>query len=393
ECRGLVTEVCQNNPCKNGGTCVPDGTDFRCDCSEGFEGRFCPNDCYEGDGESYRGNVSEAQNGVQCLYWNSHFILRTGTNPFTVFEDPDGLGPHNFCRNPDGDRQPWCFIRRGRRVQWEYCNVRKCSTGQSLTPQKPLNTLASRIYGGLKSVPGAIPWQLSLQVNTRGQNYRHICGGALIDSCWALTAAHCISRNSDMVVVLGGLTLDSDEPAEQIIEVERAIVHNGYDSDSLSNDIALLKLKATNGVCARETRFVKAACLPDTALPYGKECTVSGWGATEECKGNVLYLSAPSAYPNTQKFAEVLLINSNTCSRPSVLGNTLDDGMICAGYLEGGVDSCQGDSGGPLTCDNNGTHVVYGLVSWGYGCALRNKPGVYTRVLHFLNWIRINMVA
>lgn len=64
---------------------------------------------------------------------------------------------------------------------------------------------------------------------------------------------------------------------------------------------ALLKLKATNGVCARETRFVKAACLPDTALPYGKECTISGWGATEECKRNVLYLAAPSAYPNTQK--------------------------------------------------------------------------------------------
>lgn len=49
--------------------------------------------------------------------------------------------------------------------------------------------------------------------------------------------------------------------------------------------IALLRLEGADGVCANETQFVKIACLPDVPLPDGKECTISGWGATEDCKG------------------------------------------------------------------------------------------------------------
>ena len=58
-----------------------------------------PNDCYEGDGEDYRGNVSETEDGDECLYWNSHFILENGADPFSDLENDDGLGPHNFCRS------------------------------------------------------------------------------------------------------------------------------------------------------------------------------------------------------------------------------------------------------------------------------------------------------
>ncbi|KAM3606205.1 uncharacterized protein V6R79_012510 [Siganus canaliculatus] len=449
-CRTLA--VCEPNPCRNGGICISEGNDFDCQCPLGFRGRFChvgPEDCYVDDGESYRGNVSETDDGDECLYWNSHFILDNGADPFNSYENDDGLGPHNFCRNPDGDSMPWCFFRRRNKLLWDYCDVTECpeptgvaptevvppgpdptaSKPQLVTPEPteipeeetekpteasqtspaptgiPVPTTAApprqfstcgkaqpkrsitRIYGGLKVPPGAVPWQVSLQVRPKNSNqaFSHICGGVLIESCWVLTAGHCIEPNKDMEVAVGGLTLGGQESTEQIIKVQQAIRHENYRETptAVYNDIGLLRLSGTNGVCANETQFVKAACLPDAQLPDGMECTISGWGATEQSKYGSNHLLD----------ANVLLISQDKCSERQVYGKVLDNTMFCAGHLQGGVDSCQGDSGGPLTCKQNETSVVYGLVSWGDQCGRKNKPGVYTRVLHFADWIKSKIQA
>lgn len=44
----------------------------------------------------------------------------------------------NLCRNPDGDRAPWCYTMDPR-VRWEYCNLKKCTTASGPSPTSPIN--------------------------------------------------------------------------------------------------------------------------------------------------------------------------------------------------------------------------------------------------------------
>lgn len=85
------------------------------------------------------------------------------------------------------------------------------------------------------------------------------------------------------------------------------------------------------------------------------------------------------------------IVDRNTCAyiykrktdaNPST-NLQITETMICAGYPAGKEDACRGDSGGPLVHNR----ILYGIVSWGLGCALPCLPGVYTNVFVFVSWI------
>ncbi|XP_006744539.1 hyaluronan-binding protein 2 [Leptonychotes weddellii] len=399
--------VCRPNPCQNGGTCSRHRrrTKFACTCPDQFKGRFCeigPDDCYVGDGYSYRGKVSKTVNQHSCLYWNSHLLLQENYNMFLEDAESHGIGEHNFCRNPDGDKQPWCFFKvNNAKVKWEYCEIPACSAidiaDTEESPTEPLTELpgfdscgrtemtkrnVKRIYGGFKSTAGKHPWQASLQTPlplTVSMHHGHFCGGALIHPCWVLTAAHCTDvKTKHLKVVLGDQDLKKTEFHEQRFGVEKIFKYSHYNEreEIPHNDIALLKLKPVDGHCALESKYVKTICLPHGVFPSGTECHISGWGVTETGEGSRQLLDA-----------KVKLIANALCNSHQLYDHMIDDSMICAGNLQKpGKDSCQGDSGGPLTCEKNGTYYIYGIVSWGLECG--KKPGVYTQVTKFLNWIK-----
>nr|XP_034989966.1 hyaluronan-binding protein 2 isoform X2 [Zootoca vivipara] len=397
---------CRPNPCKNGGICQRHRvrSKFSCKCPEPFRGRLCeigPDDCFEENGISYRGTVSQTILHKTCLHWNSHRLLEWNYNAFIEGAASYGLGDHNFCRNPDGDEKPWCFVSVNNKLKWDFCDVSACSeTAQSSGNTATKNSAADsrpytcgrpeterplkRIYGGAKSTPGKHPWQASVQRKvSRGIYFPkgHFCGGVLIEPCWVLTAAHCVLTDAHTLeVFLGKKDLRRKEHYEQKFDVEKLIIHGHYGEieDVPYNDIALLKLKPIDGHCAVETRYVKRVCLPDSTFPDDTECYISGWGETETGESSHQLLDA-----------RVKLISQVRCNARSAHNNRLDESMLCAGNLQRtSADTCQGDSGGPLTCVKNGSYYVYGIVSWGEHCGLRQKPGVYTHVIRFLNWIR-----
>uniref|UniRef100_A0A183J8N8 Peptidase S1 domain-containing protein n=1 Tax=Soboliphyme baturini TaxID=241478 RepID=A0A183J8N8_9BILA len=95
---------------------------------------------------------------------------------------------------------------------------------------------------------------------------------------------------------------------------------------------------------------------------------------------------------NVLQQVTVPVIDVQLCNSSEYYHGNIDTSMLCAGYTEGGKDACQGDSGGPLICLNEGRlWELHGIVSWGYGCALPFRPGVYTRVAKYISWISENM--
>ncbi|XP_056253560.1 transmembrane protease serine 2 isoform X1 [Seriola aureovittata] len=230
----------------------------------------------------------------------------------------------------------------------------------------------TRIVGGADAVNGAWPWQVSLQIH--GQ---HICGGSIISPYWILSAAHCFQDYSrpDMWTVYSGdvslIKMSSDEGKT----VNKIINHAKYDTKTNDNDIALLKLDTP----LTYTSTVRPVCLPNVGvnLSAERQAWITGWGA--------LRSSGPA--PDRLNQAQVTIYNTVTCNSPLVLDGQVTQTMICAGKLQGGVDTCQGDSGGPLVVEEGGVWWLTGDTSWGIGCAWRNKPGVYGNITYFTDWI------
>ncbi|XP_072342598.1 transmembrane protease serine 5-like isoform X2 [Scyliorhinus torazame] len=231
------------------------------------------------------------------------------------------------------------------------------------------------IVGGQEAEMGSWPWQVTLYYN-----YKHTCGGSIIDHYWVITAAHCVHRlsNARNWLVYAGI-LDRQVILFSSVTsyaVEKIIYNRNYDSDSHDYDIALMKLKKP----IEFSNTVRAVCLPEynQQVTPGKQCWISGWG---HAKANAYRVE------NILKEASVPVVSSERCNSSCMYNGAITPRMVCAGYKEGKVDACQGDSGGPLVCEDVQAWHLTGVVSWGIGCAEANHPGVYAKVSEFLDWI------
>ncbi|XP_062851463.1 neurotrypsin [Trichomycterus rosablanca] len=247
------------------------------------------------------------------------------------------------------------------------------------------NTLRRRrrIIGGDKSLRGDWPWQVSLWLRSQSKRNHPLCGATLISSCWVVTAAHCFKRfgtdSSRYVLRLGDYHTEEKDDFERTLSPERIVIHKKYRSQGWEYDIALVRLKGTDGNCVSFNPHTNTACLPapgDRKAKRPAACIITGWGVTD------------SEYSRTLLQAWLPLLPSWRCKKR--YGSRFTGRMLCAGSLSKHrrVDSCQGDSGGPLVCQGDGGRwTLTGVISWGHGCGDPSYPGVYTRVSRFTKWI------
>ncbi|XP_052266721.1 trypsin alpha-3-like isoform X2 [Dreissena polymorpha] len=245
--------------------------------------------------------------------------------------------------------------------------------GRTSFSQTP-NYAMQMIVGGQIAKEGDFPWQVGLV-----ENGYLICGGTYVIGTGGvvkvITAAHCLSGknpNPNNYQVVFGMHQTNVVGTRLIVRAVTINVHQQYNSNTMSNDIAVIAFGSLMPSGLPVNTF--PACRPSRTYNHNEDSVVSGWGTTSEGGSSSTSL----------RYVWKPLLSLAACENTGNKGS-LDATMLCAGAT--GKDACQGDSGGPLVAPRNGVWELVGVVSWGFGCGRANYPGVYADTYYFTSWL------
>lgn len=177
------------------------------------------------------------------------------------------------------------------------------------------------------------------------------------------------------ITVYLGATVRTNAEVKHTVSGDSAIIHSGYNSKTLVNDISVIRIPHTS-----LTSRISIVKLPAIARSYstfdGDSVVASGWGLTSD---------SSKAVSNDLMFAVLKVISNSVCKK-TYGSASVKDSTICVATPDA-ISTCQGDSGGPLVLESS--KVQIGLTSYGAkdGCEI-GKPAAFTRVTSYLEWIR-----
>lgn len=403
---------CSHNPCLNGGICTMDRNGYLCLCPPRYDGKTCATEVfecqYQNGGCLHYCTDQERTSCVQCSCAEGYQLDEDGkscskTVPFPCGKKLSELYPHNSRSLLDDSELvdsslPSPSTPASALTSVLHSNSASASasppfnsngnlTAEGNVTLSAMNSTAradnttevlddddedTRIVGGQLEKQGGSPWQVMI----RRKDGFGFCGGTLITQRWVVSAAHCFPDQNPDHVTVGDYDKERPDKNEQMIKVEKVVVHPHFHEYTFDSDIALVYL--THPVVLSPVAI--PACLPNIHLAKELEKedirgVVTGWGATQ-------YLGRSSRF-----LRKVVLpvVDQRKCILSTE--EVITDNMFCAGFLEAKMDSCSGDSGGPFVVNFRGTWFLTGVVSWGEKCAARGKYGVYTRLSNYLHWI------
>jgi len=253
-----------------------------------------------------------------------------------------------------------------------------------------------QIVGGVETEVNEYPWQAFLDITFEKQfagSTTFRCGGSVISDQWILTAAHCFNENGNLKdlraiqVTLGDHDLITQFETESLtldVSVDNVYIYPEYENNNgvQNNDYALIKLDLT--IDWARYPNIRPICIPSMFTTNYDEAIATGWGYT---------VPGVQSFPERLQEVTVKVIPNERCN--VIYEGIITDNMICAGNQGASRDACSGDSGGPLIATKSGNsgvdpgqnYELYGISSFGPGCGIVGRPGVYSRVSGAIPWI------